>query len=145
MPLPSPSVPTSSSTPTRTPHRLFSLDRRPSPPSTASSSFMSNSSLRSWLWLALPYSTASGNPKLPLTLFTIWNCDSVNFPHYFTVRCPRQGLPWLPLAQLLGLEPAREEGPESCLLINGYALSWTGLLVRAMRAGIRKQRCSFQK
>lgn len=65
-----------------------------------------------------PYSTVSGNPELPLTLFAIWNCVFVNFPNYFTVDCPRQGLLWLPLAQLLGLGPAREEGPERCLLMN---------------------------
>lgn len=70
-----------------------------------------------------PYSTVSGNPELPLTLFAIWNCDSVNFPKYFTVRCPRRGLPRLPLAQMLGLGPAREEGPNSCLLMNGHALA----------------------
>lgn len=63
VPLPSPSEPTSTSTPTRAPHRLFSLDRRPSPPFTPSSSFMSNSSLGPWLWLALLIPRSQGTPN----------------------------------------------------------------------------------
>lgn len=79
--------------------------------------------------LSLPNSSLSPNgsgvislfytlrePQTPLTLLTTWNCDSVNFPNYSSVLCTRQGLSQLQLSQLLGLVPAREEGPKSCLL-----------------------------
>ena len=79
--------------------------------------------------LSLPNSSLSPNgsgvislfytlrePQTPLTLLTTWNCDSVNFPNYSSVLCTRQGLSQLQLSQLLGLVPAREEEPKSCLL-----------------------------